>query len=183
MSYPIREVKMNARLIVLGTAALAMWAAPAHGQRLGLAVGANMPTSTLDETHDAGFHGAVSVEMSSPGSAIGFRPEVAWYQFGGEGSIGSLRSLAATANITLALPGTSVRPYLIGGVGYYNTKVEDVDADDSFGLNAGVGLNFMLAGRTNAFVEARMHHVMDGIQRGGDDRNAQFVPISFGIRF
>ncbi|HLV25622.1 MAG TPA: outer membrane beta-barrel protein [Gemmatimonadales bacterium] len=174
---------MKSKLILVGTLALAFSAAPAHSQRLGVAIGANVPTSTLDETHDVGYHGAVSIEMRRPGSIVGFRPEVAWYQFGGEGSLGDLRSLAATANLTLALPGTSVHPYLIGGVGYYNTKVEDVDSDDSFGLNAGVGLNFLLAGRTSAYIEARMHHVVDGIQRGGDDRNAQFIPISFGIRF
>jgi len=155
----------------------------AQGPRLGLAAGANIPTSTLEETHDVGYHGAISLNMRSATSPFGFRPEGAWYQFGGEGTIGNLRSLALTGNVTIDMPGQGVRPYLIGGAGYYNTKVEDVDADNSLGLNAGVGLRFGMSGRTSAFLEARFHHVIDGIQRGGEDRNAQFVPISFGLIF
>lgn len=176
---------MRHHMFIISALALGFAATPAiaQGPRLGIAAGANIPTSTLEETHDVGYHAAVSLDIGSSSSPFGFRPEAAWYQFGGEGSIGDLRSLALTGNVTVALPGTGVRPYLIGGAGYYNTKVEDVKADDSLGLNAGVGIRFTLAGRTSAFLEARMHHVIDGIQRGGEDRNAQFVPISFGLTF
>lgn len=157
--------------------------AEAQGPRLGIAAGANVPTSTLDETHDTQFHGVVSLNARSRGTPFGFRAEGAWYQFGGEGDLRNLRSIGVTGNVTVDLPGQAIRPYLIAGAGYYNTKPEGLDATSSLGFNGGVGLRFPLTGATSAYLEGRLHHVIDGIQRGGEDRNAQFVPISFGIVF
>ena len=70
-----------------------------------------------------------------------------------------------------------MRPYLIGGVGYYGQKpdVSGAKSVNDLGLNGGIGAAFQLSGFTT-FVEARYHHIMS-------DVTTQFIPVTFGISF
>jgi opacity protein-like surface antigen len=76
---------------------------------------------------------------------------------------------------------THFRPYLIGGGGVYNFKLEgdDISGSDSqtkFGINAGAGFDFK-AGSAGLFVEGRFHDIFTS------GSNTQFIPITVGVRF
>jgi opacity protein-like surface antigen len=86
---------------------------------------------------------------------------------------------SANANLVYNLPGTGMTPYLIGGAGIYNLKLDlegsnDPDSQNKFGVNGGIGASFPLSG-FNAFIEARYHHVFS------DNNATQFIPVVFGI--
>jgi hypothetical protein len=68
--------------------------------------------------------------------------------------------------------------YVIGGVGAYNSKASTAGSpsETDFGFNVGAGLNIPLTG-FGTYAEVRFHHV------AGDNRNFQFIPITFGIKF
>jgi hypothetical protein len=77
------------------------------------------------------------------------------------------------------MDGIGVKPYLSGGLGMYNTKVEAFGEEDSatdVGLNGGVGLEFTLTGMST-FVEARYVHIFT------EGEATQIIPITFGIMF
>ena len=63
---------------------------------------------------------------------------------------------------------SSVRPYLIGGLGIY---------DGNFGLNGGIGADFAIGNAPfGFFLETRYHRVFD------DPTDVGFIPINAGIR-
>ncbi len=109
---------------------------------------------------------------------------LALIQLPADGS-GHLRQAAVTANARvdgIALP---VTPYLIGGIGMYNSRFTDgvavqetdlsAEARTDFGINAGAGVLFRL-GLVQAFAEGRYHHVFDG-------QALRHTPVTVGIMF
>lgn len=64
-------------------------------------------------------------------------------------------------------------PYVIGGAGIYSGTQS---FGTHFGINAGGGVTFKLAG-FDAFAEGRFHNVF------GDGGSKRLIPISFGIMF
>lgn len=168
-----------ATLAALSAAVLASPAAAQGRPSLGLAVGASVPTSDLDNSQSAGFHGSVSLNVRPVASALGFRGEGSYHQFSGDGGASDFRSASFTGNVMLEMPGSAVKPYVIGGVGLYNTKFGSGDSRNNVGVNGGVGLRFDLTDFAT-YAEIRIHNVFNGIS---DDNGAQFVPISFGILF
>jgi len=85
--------------------------------------------------------------------------------------------IGGALNANIGMGGIGVKPYLSGGVGFYNSKVADFDAENDFGINGGVGLEFGLTGMST-FVEVRYVKVfVDG------DADFAIVPITFGIMF
>lgn len=80
----------------------------------------------------------------------------------------------------ISLPVPVLRPYLIGGVGYYNVRTSPTSGvttssnNAGFNIGGGVTLPLILA---NTFVEARYHRVN---QAGG---TISYVPITVGIMF
>jgi hypothetical protein len=86
--------------------------------------------------------------------------------------------VAGIANLVYGLPGVGIRPYLIGGAGYYGVKpdVSGFESENKLGLNGGIGAMFPLSG-FNTFVEARLHHVFTDVS------STQFIPVTIGILF
>jgi hypothetical protein len=80
---------------------------------------------------------------------------------------------------------STFRPYLIGGVGVYNSKLTGQDdpsdilggGTTDFGLNAGAGFDFKVGG-AGLFVEGRFHNVFTS----GAGEDLRFIPITLGIR-
>jgi len=149
---------------------------------IGIAAGAAIPVGDLADAYNTGYNGTIALALNSVGSPIGFRIDGMYNKVMGRDDIGfnqpDARILGATANLVYALPGTGIRPYLIGGAGYYSAKV-DVDnasSDNKFGLNGGIGAVFPLSG-FSTFVEARYHHMFTDVSA------TQFIPVTFGIFF
>jgi hypothetical protein len=73
-----------------------------------------------------------------------------------------------------------LQPYVLGGIGVYNSKASGDDAPEGStteaGINLGTGVDFN-AGAGGLFAEVRWHNVF----LEGD--NLKFLPITVGIRF
>jgi hypothetical protein len=149
---------------------------------LDLAVGAAIPVGDFSNGFNTGYNGTAGLELTSIGSPVGIRLEGMYNHFGGRTDLvqnqPDARIIAGTANLVYNLPGQGIRPYLIGGAGYYGLKLDlpNAASTNKFGLNGGVGAVFPLSG-FNTFVEARLHHVFT------DNSSTQFIPVVFGIQF
>jgi hypothetical protein len=147
---------------------------------LGISAGAAIPISDIGDDYNTGWNGTVSLGLNSVGTPLGIRFDGMYNSFSAKDAV-SLRDYkiaAGTANIVYALPGTGIRPYLIGGGGVYGLKYDDPTRDwtTKFGVNGGIGAAFPLSG-FNTFVEARLHHVFT------DVGTIHYIPVTFGISF
>ena len=148
---------------------------------IGIAGGAAIPLGDLADLYNTGYNGTVSLGLSSLGTPLGLRFEGMYNKVLGRDDVGNppdARIVAGTANLVYGLPGVGIRPYLIGGAGYYGLKpdVDNIESENKLGLNGGIGAMFPLSG-FNTFVEARLHHVFTDVS------STQFVPVTFGILF
>ena len=144
----------------------------------GISGGPSFPTG---DGLNSGFQVAGHLGFRSRTNPLGVRFDVLYDNWGVDRSLGGgdLRTLGGTANLMVHLPSssTSIRPYLSGGIGIYNTKYSrGGDGETDAGLNAGVGLDFPMSGII-PFAELRFHSIFTE----GDKTN--FVPVVFGIRF
>ena len=149
---------------------------------IGIAGGAAIPVGDFADSYNTGFNGTVGLGLSSLGSPVGLRLEAMYNKFFGRDDIGpnqpDARVIAGTANLVYNLQGQGIRPYLIGGAGYYGAKLDvpNAESTNKFGLNGGIGAMFPLSG-FNTYVEARYHHMFT------DGSATQFIPVTFGIFF
>jgi hypothetical protein len=149
---------------------------------LGIAAGAAIPVGDFADAYNTGFNGTAALAFSSVGTPLGFRVEGMYNKFFGRDDIGGnqpdSRIIGGTANLVYNLPGTGIRPYLIGGAGYYNAKVDidNANSESKFGINGGIGAMFPLSG-FSTYVEARFHNMFT------EGSSKQFIPVTFGIFF
>lgn len=179
---------MKRRLTPLLTAlAIGALVAPATARaqsntfHFNVAAGAALPTGNFSNGTDVGYNITGGIAMMQRGSPLGFRVEGMFNEFGVSNTDTKLRVAAGTANATYDLPMSSVGAgnalYLIGGIGYYNTKDTFFDSSESnVGFNVGAGFRFPLTG-FSAYVEARYHTV------SAANFDAHFIPIVFGLSF
>jgi outer membrane protein with beta-barrel domain len=171
---------LAALALVFGASAL-----PAQSSKtasVGIAAGAALPFGDYADTNNSGYNGTVFLGVTPYGSPIGIRLDGMYNKFSGKEGFPDDRIIAGSANVVFNLPGVGIRPYLIGGVGYYNLKQDDefapTDDLNKVGFNGGAGAAFPLSG-FSAFLEARLHYVPL------DDPSVSptFVPVTFGIVF
>jgi opacity protein-like surface antigen len=185
-------------LPVLSAAALAVSVsafAPstAHSQvYLGLGGGATFPISDLSNSFNTGYNILASLGAHIPASPIGVRVDGMFNQLPGksEPNTPSFNAQVWTANANIVaslIPGAPVTPYLIAGLGYYNTSYR-INAsgstvfasgnvhDNDFGLNGGAGVRVGLGG-IGLFAEARYHNIFTS------GTHIQMIPITAGVRF
>ena len=148
---------------------------------VGVAAGAAVPISDLSNFTNTGYNGTLILGINAPALPFNFRIDAAYNDFGNNDNNGSLHTTSLTGNIVFPLPiAASVHPYLIGGLGLYNTGDSDQrgnysSSSTNFGFNAGGGVAIPLSG-FNAFIEARYNRISAG-------QGIQFVPIVFGVTF
>lgn len=96
-----------------------------------------------------------------------------------------VRNLGFTGNAIFALSNSGgVRPYLLGGVGLYNSKttykhgyfINDSYSDTDFGFQLGGGLQFQLSG-FSTFAELRYVTVYSDVY------HLNWLPVVFGVKF
>lgn len=153
---------------------------PALSQaQLSVSGGVAAPVSDLSDIADIGYHVAAGLNFGGTRLPIGARFEGSLSGFNLKNFNEDVRILNATANAIVNLGQQSGSPYLIGGLGIYNSKFGGADSDNAVGVNLGGGLRFPL-GNLNTFFEARYHAVLG---EPNDGANLQYVPITFGIVF
>ena len=183
-------MKSAIRGAVVGLAVmLSAQSAHAQGLSFGLGGGVVVPTGDLAEGSSTGYGATAQLRVKPPVSPLGFQVDAFYTRFGLEGVDGHSRMIGGTANAVFAFPSTSpARPYLIGGVGMYNSKasIDGVAATDSqtkFGLNAGAGFDFGL-GSANLFAEGRFHTILKAVpDLNGNEKAGYLIPITVGLRF
>lgn len=162
-----------------------MPAAPAAGQvSLSVAGGPSFPVGHLGDEFDLGYHIQASAGLSVP-LPVGLRVDAAWNRFPETG--GAFNSISGSVNGILGLGGIGFSPYLIAGLGIYNSRVSHDDDDDpghdhgdesttNLGANFGAGVRLPLPGLT-LFLEARLHNLFS------EGEQTRFIPLSFGFSF
>jgi hypothetical protein len=148
----------------------------------GAAAGAAIPISDLSDFNNTGYNGTLILGINTPALPMSFRIEGAYNNFGDKGDNGDVHSTSLTGNVVFEFPsGSALRPYIIGGVGLYNTAASNgagfsSGSSNDFGFNVGGGFTIPLGG-FNSFVEARYHRIAtSGV-------STQFIPILFGVMF
>ena len=151
--------------------------------RFGLAGGLSMPQGDFSDALENGFHGQFMLGFGLMALPVKLRADVTYHSMGlEEGGLGvtaddNMRVIGGALNANIGMGGIGVKPYLSGGVGFYNSKLADFEAENDFGINGGVGLEFGLTGMST-FLEVRYVKVfVDG------DADFAIVPITFGIMF
>jgi hypothetical protein len=167
--------------------ALVLSAHTAHAQGLSFGLGGSavVPSGDMSDGLSTGWGGMALVRMKPPVSPLGLQVDGFYNRFGLDNDLdGNYRILGATANAVYAFPGVSAaRPYLIGGLGVYNSKASGADESSTkFGANAGAGFDFGL-GSAKLFAEARFHAIFKGLDNGLEEKTAYMIPITFGLRF
>lgn len=147
--------------------------------RFGVAGGLAIPVSDLADDANLGWNVAASINFGGTHVPIGARIEGAMNGFDLKNFDDDVRILDLTANAVLNIAQRPSSPYLIGGLGIYNSKVATADSKSALGANLGGGLRFVVGDMT-ALLEAR-YHLMFGDRT--DLANYQFIPITFGIIF
>ncbi len=164
--------------LVFGTALLVV-AMPCEAQRPfggGISAGVSIPISDLSKSHETGYNAAAHVRINLPILPLTLRLEGFYNKLGArvEDIVGDPGFRIAGGNLDLiyTFGGMPIRPYVIGGAGFYNVKYIRGSSTD-VGFNAGLGAKFRLA-RVGTFAEARLHMIRD-------ERRFQFVPMTFGF--
>jgi hypothetical protein len=191
------------RGLLTGTAALAvgmLLSAPAvraQGAEFALGGGVGVPLGDFDDGAKLGWHGLAAISFVPNGWPVGIQFDGSYQQFSLEdaGAFTGLKTrfIQGTGDVVFKFKSSeesTFRPYILGGVGVYNTKTTaDDDPGDvlgggttDFGLNAGAGFDFK-AGGAGLFIEGRFHNVFVGGDGFGGGSNLQFIPITLGIRF
>jgi len=184
-----------AGLVLVAVAALAATDAAAQVRGM-LGVGLGVPVGNFASTNDGGNAEAgggtalAGVEWLPEGRTLGLRLDGIYNRFctsacdeaGGNLDI-RYRFLNANLNGLLELPlaNSAFRPYLTGGFGVYNYRLEGNDAPEGLdsqtdvGVNAGIGAMYRL-GQVNLFAEGRYHHIF------AENSDIQYIPILVGAK-
>jgi len=173
MLRPLSAVLLGGALMTLPLTASGAQAA------LSVAGGISAPVSDLGDIADLGYNIGVGLNFGGTRLPIGARLEGGLNGFGLKDTDLNVRIVTGTANAIVNFSQKADSPYLIGGLGIYNTKFGDFDSDNSAGVNIGGGLRFPL-GELTTFVEARYHSTLNDNSRNG---RLQFIPITFGVVF
>jgi opacity protein-like surface antigen len=202
--HPEDFMKQIARLV--GIAALALSPAIVSAQdamaktlSFGVSGGASIPMGDLSSGGALGIGGVntgynvTGHLLLSPASMprLGFRADVSWDSWKAKEVLGvdpdvTLRTLGISGNVIFksAAP-MSMKPYLLGGVGAYNSKQSgsfggsgsgSSESNTSLGIQGGGGLEFQLSGFTT-FLEAKFVNAFT------EGSSTSWVPVTFGIRF
>jgi hypothetical protein len=187
------RMKRLPKIVAVSIFASIILSAQAAGQKtyaLGIGGGAAIPVGKLSNTQVTGFNGIIALALGAPDLPIGVRFDGIYNNFSRKNVISAQGSVTNTygfriagiiANVVYAFPGTSVKSYIVGGGGLYNTKLDVAGSksENHAGLNAGAGLTFGL-GPIASFIESRYHFISREPTKGGV---IHFVPITFGLMF
>jgi hypothetical protein len=170
-------------LTLLAAGMLAAVPVSLQAQSISLAGGLSQPNGDLSNGVGSGYNATLGMNFGAPLIPVGARVEGGLNGFSYKGGAsGDVRIMNVTANGIFNMG----MPYLIGGVGYYNRRINETvlgtkvtDTQSSAGLNVGAGIRLPL-GTLSPFAEVRYHAML-----GDKDKAANFryIPITFGVQF
>jgi len=176
----MKPVQLGILALALGLFAsseLGAQAQPTEGIRFGVGGGLTMPIGTYGDFDKAGWHALGVLQFPIGQSPLHGRVDAMYGQTSHDIGSGSTTLTGATGDLVYHIGdrAASVRPYILGGVGFYN--VDAFGASESkFAFGAGGGILFSI-GTMHAFLEGRYMSV----QTSGN--SLSFLPITLGLLF
>jgi opacity protein-like surface antigen len=157
----------------------------AQNVRIGVGGGLMMPLSDYKTIDKMGWLAGADATYWLAGSALGIRIEGDYSQTSHKNSVpGHTSIIGGMAELVYALGTTasSVRPYVLGGLGYFHAKIDVTGlgsaSENKIGYGVGAGLALKLGtGSTRFFAEGRYQSV----QTSGS--SLKMIPIRAGLRF
>ncbi len=163
-------------------------ASSAAGMQFGVSAGASIPMGDFGDEFGTGFNVMGHLGINPASMPVGFRADVGYSRFGASDFDANASVINALANAIVKVPmqGSSIAPYLLGGVGIANVKLSGDDVGDdisSTGLafDFGGGLQFNLSGMATNLEVAYVRNGVDEDKFGDSSANA--VRLSFGVMF
>jgi hypothetical protein len=189
----MRGILKGAAAVALATL-LSAPAVRAQGAEFALGGGIGVPLGEFDDGAKLGWHGLAALSFVPEGWPVGIQFDGSYQQFALDDAAApagfsdlKTRFIMGTGNVVFKFKTSeesTFRPYILGGVGVYNSKLTGQDdpsdilggGQTDFGINAGAGFDFK-AGGAGLFIEGRFHNVFTS------GSNTRFIPITVGIRF
>lgn len=170
-----------AATVLVAAVATAAEAQMESQSRFGINAGVALPMGDFGDAVGLGIHAGAHFGMTLSGN-LGLRINADYGRYGGDvAGLDNVTLLGGMVNLVYNIQTSSaLSPYILGGVGYYNWKMNGTGGgsfdDSDLGWNIGAGYNFK-AGNANLFAEIRYL----SIQTDGDALNT--LPIVIGLRF
>ena len=173
-------------VVGVGMVAVAGSALAAQNIRFGVGGGLLLPLSDYKTNDKAGWVAGVDGTYWLTGQQIGIRVEGDYSQTSEASGVAAHKTkiLGGTGNVVYALgkQADQMRPYVFGGIGIYNVKIDVTGfgsaSTSKVGFGGGAGVAFKVgAGSTRLFVEGRFTSISTS---GG---STSFIPIRAGLRF
>lgn len=175
-------------LAVLAVGCLAVVAAPqvsAQGIRWGVGGGLVMPMGDYGDADKLGFIGGVGGTYWMTGGQLGIRGEFTYSSTSEKSGVTPHKTkfIGGMASVVYGLgaASASARPYVLGGLGLYNAKIDVTGvgsaSETKLGFGGGVGVSLKMGtGGTRIFGEARYMNVTT-------DPSLSYIPLIVGISF
>ena len=152
--------------------------------RLGLGGGFTLPVGDVGELTYGGINVEASLTYDPRRMPVGFEANATYHNFAPKDkSARNSHVMALTGGIRIPIAGTLGEPYLMAGVGYYNTQgptTGPVDAERDLGGYGGVGIRFK-AEKLQFHMRAGFHEIFAGKDVNGRTRSRELIPITFTI--
>jgi len=182
MKRPIAKVFSAVAVLVLSATATA---AQAQSVTVGIGGGLTIPTGDFKTATKTGWHGLGNIGYGLS-SGLGFRGDFYYGESKFKGGVsGKAKLTGGLANVTYEFQNAgSVKPYVIGSAGVFNTKgsassggVSISGSETKFTFGGGAGVKFKAAPKASVFLEGRYLSV----QTSGSSTN--FIPVTLGVSF
>jgi hypothetical protein len=158
--------------------------------------GGTVPGSVSSGTFYSGlgYNVLAGLVLRLPILPVALRFEGQYNQFSSPLSVYQDRIYSATVNAEYSIPLPIVRPYIVGGGGYYHINAQYFNPNAApgspdeittpttgVGLNGGVGARSGIGG-IGVFAEWRYHYIFAG---GGNNPtgHTSYAPFTFGVTF
>lgn len=174
--------QLGSLVVALGLCAapaLRAQAQPTEGIRFGVGGGLTLPMGTFGDVDKAGWHLVGVLQLPISQSPIHLRFDAMYGQTSHKSpASGNTTLTGGTADLLYHLGdrAAKVRPYVLGGLGFYNADFGGGSSQSKLAFGLGGGILFGV-GTMHAFLETRYMSV----QTSGSSLN--FLPISLGVMF
>lgn len=174
-----------ARGVLVAGAVASIAASGAEAQArgyFGFGAGVSVPTGDFGDGYKVGWLAQVVAGITGPTGVIGGRVNGSITRHNHDTLNDNTAKLVGAMGDLVFSPGSGgakVRPYLLGGIGFQNVKLEAGPLESSvteLAYNFGAGLTVALS-KASLFVEGRWLSVQT------DPSSTNLIPISIGLRF
>jgi len=179
--YTLKRYQLGSLVFALGLCAAPLLQAqhqPTEGIRFGVGGGLTLPMGTFADIDKSGWHLLGLIQLPISASPIHLRFDAMYGQTSHKGGGGNTTLTGATADLVYHLGdrAASVRPYVLGGLGFYSADFGGGSSESKLAFGLGGGILFSV-GTMHAFLETRYMSV----QTSGS--SLTFLPISLGVMF